>query len=87
VLIITAMKYLRFNFCHPVKGHAYLTQLLTDKPERHSFTIDSKDSTLIEIPINKYSEGKWKIVLDWEHDGQLFSHHKEFEIKKHNHII
>ncbi|WP_460694303.1 hypothetical protein [Mucilaginibacter puniceus] len=76
------MKYLRFNFCHPVKVHANMVQLLLPKPECHSFTIDSNDNHLVEIPLTGYSEGKWKVMLDWEYDGQVFTHQKEFEIKK-----
>ena len=76
------MKYLRFNFCHPVKVHANMVQLLLPQPKYHSITIDSNANNLVEIPLNDYSEGKWKIMLDWEYDGQVFTHQKEFEIKK-----
>ena len=75
------MKNLRFSFCHQVKVHANIVQLLKSKPERHSIIIDSKDSDLIEIPLTGYSKGKWKIMLDWEHEGHVFTHQKEFEIK------
>ena len=75
------MKYLRFNFCHPVKVHANLMKLITDAPERHSLIIDSQDSNLIEIPLLNYGAGKWKIMLDWEYEGQTFTHQKEFEIR------
>ncbi len=74
------MKYLRFNFCHPVKVHANLIRLSTPKPESHSIIIESKEN-LIEIPLSNYSEGKWKIILDWEYENQNFTHQKEFEIK------
>lgn len=76
------MKFLRFNFCHPIKGHAYLTQLSTDSPKSHTIKIDSKKSNVIEIPVGECEEGKWKVVLEWEHDGNNFSHQKEFEIKE-----
>jgi hypothetical protein len=72
------MKYLRFNFCHPVKVHANMVQLLSPQPKYHSITIDSNENNLIEIPLAGYSEGKWKIMLDWEHEGQVFTHQKEF---------
>ena len=75
------MKHLRFNFCHPVKVHANLIKLITDAPECHSISIDSKDSNLIEIPLEGYNTGKWRIMLDWEYEGQTFTHQKEFEIK------
>ncbi len=76
------MKFLRFNFCHPIKGNACLTPLSTRSLKCHNIKIDSKNSNLIEIPINEFEEGKWKVVLEWEYEGKAFSHHKEFEIKK-----
>lgn len=76
------MKYLRFNFCHPVKVHANMVQLLLPQPKYHSITINSNDNNQVEIPLTGYSEGKWKIMLDWEYEGQVFTHQKEFEIKK-----
>ena len=79
---LMVMKYLRFNFCHPVKVHTTLTRLLTTPPECHSIIIDSKGSNLIEIPITRYSAGKWKITLDWEYENQTFTHTKQFEVKK-----
>ncbi len=76
------MKYLRFNFCHPVKVHANIMQLLTPKPKCHNMMLDSNKDNFVEIPLTGYSEGKWKITLDWEHDEQTFTHQKEFVIKK-----
>jgi hypothetical protein len=76
------MKYLRFNFCHPVKVHANITQLLASKPQRYNVVVDSNENNLVEIPLTGYSEGKWKIMLDWKYEGQSFTHQKEFEIKK-----
>jgi hypothetical protein len=76
------MERLRFNFCHPVKGYASLTQLSKGEPQCRRIVIDSKDNTFIEIPVNEYQEGKLKVVLDWEYDGRSFSHQEEFEINK-----
>ncbi len=76
------MKHLRFNFCHPVTVHANLIQLLTPKPQRHNIIIDSNDNNLVEIPLTGCNAGKWKIMLDWEYEGQNFTHQKEFEINK-----
>lgn len=76
------MKSLRFNFCHPFKGHARLMKLSTETPHSLSLNIDSKNSNLIEIPVNKCREGKWKIILDWEHNGRNFYYQEEFEIIK-----
>ena len=76
------MKNLRFNFCHPVKVHANMMQLLTPHPEHYNLVINSNDNNIVEIPLTSYSEGKWKIILDWEYEGQTFTHQKEFEIKE-----
>jgi len=48
----------------------------------YKITIDSKASNLIEIPIDGCKEGKWVVELNWEYDGNTFSHRKEFEVKK-----
>jgi hypothetical protein len=56
-------------------------RLLTPKPECHKIVIDSNENNLVEIPLSGYSEGKWKIMLNWEYEGQTFTHQKEFEIK------
>jgi hypothetical protein len=76
------MKYLRFNFCHPVKVHANITRLFASQPERHNMVFDSNTDNLVEIPLSGLSEGKWKVTLNWEHEEQTFTHQKEFEIKK-----
>jgi hypothetical protein len=41
----------------------------------------SKDNSL-EIPVGSCKEGKWKLILDWEYDGRIFSHQEDFEITK-----
>lgn len=57
-------------------------QLLTSKPQRHNVVVDSNENNLVEIPLTGYGKGKWKIMLDWEYEGQNFTHQKEFEIKE-----
>lgn len=57
-------------------------QLLISKPQHHNIVVDSNENNLVEIPLTSYSEGKWKIMLNWEYEGQAFTHQKEFEIKK-----
>ncbi len=74
------MKTLRFNFCHPVKGHACLLQLSGTRPERRHLEIDSRNSNILEIPVDDCSAGKWKIILDWEYDNRSFSHQEEFTV-------
>ena len=43
--------------------------------------IGSKNTNLIEIPIDGCKAGKWSVVLNWEYNGSSFSHHQEFEVK------
>ena len=76
------MKPLQLSFEHPVKGHAFLLQLFSQKPDKLSFEVDSKNSNLLEIPVNQCKEGKWKLTLDWEYNEQTFSHQEVFEIKE-----
>lgn len=75
------MKTLRFNFCHPIKGFANLIQLLPNAVKKHCISFDSKESNLVEIPVGDCQAGKWKVILNWEYDDELFVHQKEFEIK------
>lgn len=74
------MQTLKFNFGHPIKGHAVLIQLYIHKPNFKRFIIDSKGSEYLEIPINGCDDGKWKILLDWEYENRSFSHIEEFEV-------
>jgi len=74
------MEFLRFNFGHPFKGKASLTQLLSGKPQSLFLAIDSLLSNVIEIPVTTCGKGKWKVTLDWEYDNRVFSHQEEFEI-------
>jgi hypothetical protein len=76
------MKTIRFNFGHPVKGVASLIPLFSEKLKQLIFKVDSKNSNMLEIPISKCEQGKWKLTLDWEHNDQIFSHHEEFEVEK-----
>jgi hypothetical protein len=78
------MKSLKFNFCHPIKGNACLMLHSKYSSKCQNMLIDSKNSNLIEIPIDGCKEGKWSVVLNWEYDGSSFSHRKEFEVKKEN---
>ncbi|EHQ31046.1 hypothetical protein BDD43_4917 [Mucilaginibacter gracilis] len=80
------MKFLRFNFCHPVKGNVHLTLLSKDTPKSQHSVFDSQETNLIEVPIDHCEDGKWKIELDWEYENEFFMHKKEFEIKAHKKI-
>jgi hypothetical protein len=74
------MKYLRFNFNHPFKGKASLIQLFTLKPIVKNILVDTKLSNLVEIPIQDCEMGKWRVILDWDHDGRMFTHQEDFEV-------
>ncbi|MDB5062134.1 MAG: hypothetical protein JWP67_1977 [Mucilaginibacter sp.] len=74
------MKKLRFNFNHPVIGHVCLVPLTCLKGIYQRFKVTSADDHTLEIPVTNCHEGKWKLILDWEHDGKNFSFNEEFEI-------
>ncbi|MFD0764349.1 hypothetical protein ACFQZI_05765 [Mucilaginibacter lutimaris] len=73
------MKTIQFNFNHPVKGNAVLSPVnCTDTCLR--IKVESSKDNLLEIPVNNCSEGKWKLTLNWEHEGRMFAHQEDFEI-------
>jgi hypothetical protein len=74
------MKAIQFNFGHPVTANVCLMQLFSDLPARVNFKIDSDDCNLLEIPVKQCPEGKWKLILDWEHNDQIYSHQQEFQV-------
>ncbi|HCN82813.1 MAG TPA: hypothetical protein DIT07_04230 [Sphingobacteriaceae bacterium] len=76
------MEYLKFNFCHPVKGHASLIQIPNDLIKFQTLNINSDVENIVKVPITKCQAGKWKVILEWQYDNQSFTHQKEFEIKK-----
>jgi hypothetical protein len=80
------MKTLSFNFLHPVKGIVNLIPLAANTNKKFHFAVDSKGRNLLEVPLDTCGEGRWEIVLDWEYNGQNYSHHKEFEIKNGNQV-
>ncbi|MEO5891297.1 MAG: hypothetical protein ABIQ31_13675 [Ferruginibacter sp.] len=74
------MKSLRFNFCHPIKGIASLTQLSLPTPMSQNIAFDSRETNVVEIPIGMCLTGKWQIVLNWERNEETFVLSKQFEI-------
>jgi len=74
------MKTLKFNFSHPFKGHALINMLGAANALCQHFLVDSKNSCLIEIPLNGFGNGKYKVTLDWEIDNRFFTHQQDFEI-------
>ena len=62
-------------------------QLLTVNPVIKSIVVDSKLSNLVEIPIRDCPCGKWRIILDWDHDGRVFTHQEDFEVLKKKRVL
>ena len=76
------MKTIRFNFNHPVKGNAVLSPVTCRGGSCLRMQVESSKDNLLEIPVSNCDEGKWKLTLDWEHEGRIFSHQKNFEVAK-----
>jgi len=81
------MKTLKFNFSHPFKGHALINMLGTANAFCKHFLVDSKESGFIEIPLNDFRNGKYKVTLDWEIDNRFFIHQENFEINDNPNFI
>ena len=75
-----AMKSIKFNFNHPVKGHASLVPLSSVNGQCRRVPVVSTDDNLLEVPVTGCREGRWRLILDWEYNGQNFSHQEEFDI-------
>lgn len=75
------MKFLRFNFSHPVKVNAHLKPLSGVGVRRHHMNIASNEWNSVEIPIDECSDGNWRIELVWEYNNESFHHQKDFEVK------
>ena len=71
------MKFLKFNFSHPFKGRACLFQLNTSAP-KNRMMIDNDG--FLEIPIGTCQTGKWKLILDWQHQDSSFCFQQNFEV-------
>jgi hypothetical protein len=74
------MKTLKFNFSHPLKGHALIKMLGAGNALYKKIFVDSKESDLVEIPLNGFQNGKYEVTLDWEIDNRFFTHQQNFEI-------
>jgi hypothetical protein len=81
------MRFIRFNFNHPVKGKASLMPLFAVNPVIKSLLVDSKLSNLVEIPIHDCQTGKWRVILDWDHDGRIFTHQEDFDVLKKKRVL
>nr|WP_294945267.1 hypothetical protein [uncultured Mucilaginibacter sp.] len=75
------MKAIQFNFNHPVRGNATLTPVNSVADCGIRVRVESTKDNLVEIPLADCSEGKWKLTLDWEYDGKIFSHQEDFEVR------
>jgi hypothetical protein len=74
------MKTLKFNFSHPFKGFA-----LVNMPGRPGFrckqlSVDSKGSNEVEIPLNGFKCGNYKITFEWLVGNQFYVHHQDFKV-------
>ncbi|MFA6247730.1 MAG: hypothetical protein WC615_12380 [Mucilaginibacter sp.] len=76
------MKTISFNFNHPVKGNAILSPVNCHGGLCMRLKVESSKDNSLEIPVGSCKEGKWKLILDWEYDGRIFSHQEDFEITK-----
>jgi len=76
------MKTIRFNFNHPMKGNAVLSPVNCNGGSCRRIKVESTQNNLLEIDVNDCNEGKWKLILDWEYDGRMFSHQEDFEVTK-----
>jgi hypothetical protein len=73
------MKFLRLNFCCPVKGHVHLTLLTKNAPKSLHLEFDSEETNLIELPINHCEDGKWTIELDLAFENEFFMHKRRLK--------
>jgi len=81
------MKTLKFSFSHPFKGHVLIKMLGTAKHLSKHFLVDSKESSLIEIPLNGFRNGKYELMIDWEIGNRFFAHQQNFEINNKANFI
>lgn len=76
------MKTIQLNFNHPVKGTVILSPIDCQDGLCRRMKVESDKNDLLEIPVSNCAEGWWRLHLDWEHDGRMFSHHETFEVKE-----
>jgi hypothetical protein len=69
------MNIFKMQFCHPIKGTMHLMGV-DAKNIQHIFPVDSQGKDVLEVPLDGFEKGHWKILLEWEHEG------REFVIKK-----
>lgn len=81
------MKTLKFNFTHPFKGHARVNMPGPPNLPCTQLSIDSQGSNLVEIPLDNFQNGNYKITLDWQIDNQFFIHQHEFQINGKSNLI
>lgn len=73
------MKELKFHFCHPIKGRIRFMRPY-HKELNQTLPVDSKNSAVLKIPLEGFLKGKWKVVLEWEHEGRDFFYEKEINV-------
>ncbi|TZF86237.1 hypothetical protein FW774_04105 (plasmid) [Pedobacter sp. BS3] len=70
------MKTLRFNFCHPVQGKIKFLHPSNKKLNRVK-TFNTGTDNLLEVCMDKFKKGPWKLLLEWEHNGMGYVHQKD----------
>lgn len=76
------MKTIRLNFNHPVQGNAILSPVNCEGGSCRRTKVESTQNNLLEIPVNDCNAGRWKLTLNWEYNGRMFSHQEHFEVRK-----
>lgn len=74
------MKTLKLPFCHPVHGKASFCH---EDGKIISFRdLDSNENYEVEISLADIAPGKWKVIFEWEQNGEQFSLNKNIIIDK-----
>ncbi|NHA02569.1 hypothetical protein G7092_02110 [Mucilaginibacter sp. HC2] len=76
------MKTLQLTFEHPVKGNlrfralsGQTDRLLTLRP------FDTGQGHLLKIETDELENGRWELILEWEHEDRNFQHTQVFEVE------
>lgn len=74
------MKTVTFCFDHPVAVKVFFN-CLSDPQLKHDIVFLRSDETgCLHIPIDNLSQGSWKLMLEWGHDGRDFCMEKTVEV-------
>ena len=74
------METLNFCFDHPVAVKVFFNCVSDPDSKREiKFLRSDEDGSLI-IPVSDLSEGSWKVMLEWNHDGRDFCMERNIEV-------